>query len=110
MAEGDTLVTVAFIPPVPSADHGLPTTGGIAPRISAEMDRFMSALASEGRTPSRTIDVGIVPASQIVADRFGIDVGSRVVARQRIRSIDGEPFNINDTFYPYDLAASTEIM
>lgn len=81
-----------------------------APRISAEMDRFMSALASEGRTPSQTIDVAIVSASQIVADRFGIDVGSRVVARQRVRSIDGEPFNINDTFYPYDLAASTAIM
>ena len=81
-----------------------------APRISAEMDRFMSALAQEGRQPSQSIDVAIVPAPKIVAERFGIDPGTTVVARQRVRSIDGEPFNINDTFYPYDLAANTEIM
>lgn len=81
-----------------------------APRISAEMDRFMSALARDGRTPSQSIDVAIVSASTIVAERLGVDAGARVVARQRVRSIDGEPFNINDTFYPYDLAIDTEIM
>jgi GntR family transcriptional regulator len=81
-----------------------------APRTSAEMDRFMSALASEGRAPSQTIDVAIVPAPQIIAERLGIAPGSKVVVRQRVRSIDGEPFNINDTFYPYELASTTEIM
>jgi DNA-binding GntR family transcriptional regulator len=81
-----------------------------APRTSAEMDRFMSALSRDGRKPAQSIDVAIVAAPQIVADRLGVEQGERVVARQRVRSIDGEPFNINDTFYPYELAASTEIM
>ena len=38
-----------------------------APRISAEMDRFMSALSQDGRQPAQSIDVAIVPAPKIVA-------------------------------------------
>jgi GntR family transcriptional regulator len=80
------------------------------PRTSAEMDRFMSTLYQEGRNPSQTIDVAIVPAPALVADRLGIEHNDRVVVRRRVRSIDGEPFNINDTYYLYDLAINTEIM
>jgi GntR family transcriptional regulator len=80
------------------------------PRISREMDRFMSYLAKDGRKPSQTIDVGVVNAPPVVAQRLGIEPGSPVVVRKRVRSLDGEPFNINDTYYPYELAKGTEIM
>jgi DNA-binding GntR family transcriptional regulator len=80
------------------------------PRISTEMDRFMSSLVRAGRNPSQSIDVAIVHASPLVAARLGVEPGSPVVARKRIRFIDGEPFNINDTFHRYDLAINTEIM
>jgi GntR family transcriptional regulator len=32
------------------------------------------------------------------------------VVRRRVRSLDGEPFNINDTYYPYEQALHTEVM
>lgn len=80
------------------------------PRISQEMDRFMSFLAKEGRQPSQTIGVSVVSAPELVAQRLEIEPGSPVVVRKRVRSLDGEPFNINDTYYPYELAQGTEIM
>jgi GntR family transcriptional regulator len=80
------------------------------PRMSTEMDRFMSALHREGRKPSQTIDVAVVNAPAFVAKRLGVEPGSRVVVRRRVRFIDGEPFNINDTYHRYDLVVNTEIM
>ncbi len=80
------------------------------PRISQAMDRFTATLTNEGRQPSQSIDVAVVSAPVLVAQRLNIEPGSRVVVRKRVRSLDGEPFNINDTYYPYDLALSTEIM
>ena len=80
------------------------------PRISHEMDRFMSRLSLDGRSPEQNIEVAIVPATEIIAGRLGVSVGELVVARKRVRYLDGQPFNINDTFYRYDLAANTVIM
>ena len=86
----------------PQAEH--------EPRISDEMDRFMSYLSKDGREPAQTIDVSVVNASPLVAQRLNVEPGSPVVVRKRVRSLDGEPFNINDTYYPYELAKGTEIM
>lgn len=80
------------------------------PRTSSEMDRFMSALHREGRTPSQSIDVAVVSAPAFVAKRLEVEPNSRVVVRRRVRYIDGDPFNINDTYYRFDLAINTEIM
>ena len=80
------------------------------PRISATMDRFMSFLMQEGRKPSQSIEVAVEEANEFVAKRYGVPVGTPVVARKRVRSIDGEPFNINDTYYLHDLVKDTAIM
>lgn len=80
------------------------------PRISQTMDRFVAVLTKEGRKPSQTIDVAIESAPPLVAERLRLQPGSRVAVRKRVRSLDGEPFNINDTYYAYDLVANTEIM
>lgn len=80
------------------------------PRQSSTMDRFKTALTEEGRQPSQSIDVAVEQAEGIIAERLGVPEGTSVVARKRVRSIDGEPFNVNDTYYPLSLAANTAVM
>jgi GntR family transcriptional regulator len=79
-------------------------------RTSPTMDRFTAAFTRHGRNPSMTIEVVVVRAEDLVAERLGIELGSKVVARKRVVSLDGEPFHINDTYYPYELVRDTEIM
>jgi DNA-binding GntR family transcriptional regulator len=80
------------------------------PRRSATMDRFTAALSQEGREPSQSIEVAVENASGLIAQRLGVAEGTPVVARKRVRFIDGEPFNINDTYYTLELAAGTAVM
>lgn len=80
------------------------------PRRSATMDRFQAALVEEGRAPSQTIDIAVVGAEGILAERFGVPEGASLAVRRRVRYIDGEPFNINDTFHLHELAKDTAIM
>ncbi len=77
---------------------------------SPEMDTFMAARAAEGRTPSQTIDVAIVTPPPVVAERLRLDDGAAAVVRRRVRSLDGEPYYINDSYYPLDLVSGSEIM
>jgi DNA-binding GntR family transcriptional regulator len=70
----------------------------------------MVALFEEGRTPSQQIDVRIEGADRIVAERYGVPEGTSMAVRRRVRSIDREPFNINDTYYLLDLVKDTPIM
>lgn len=79
------------------------------PAPSPEMDRFMAELVGEGREPSQSIDVTVVPPPRDVADRLRT-TDPVVVLRRRTRSIDGELFNINDSYYPRDLVDGSEIM
>lgn len=80
------------------------------PRTSSTVDRFMSGLLQEGRTPSQSIDIAVEQASGVIAERFGVADGTPVVARKRVRSIDDEPFNINDTYYLHSVAKDTAVM
>jgi GntR family transcriptional regulator len=75
-----------------------------------EMDRFFQQITEEGRTPSQTIEVSMVAATPEVAQRLQVLVGHVVVARRRVRSINGEPVNINDSHYPLDVVKDSEIM
>lgn len=77
---------------------------------SPTMDRFTASFTRQGRNPSMEIEVAVVKADALVAERLGIELESPVVARKRVIFLDGEPFHINDTFYPYDLASDTKIM
>lgn len=80
------------------------------PRISDKLDQYISCLTKQGRKPSQTIAVAVEPAPEPVARRFGIKPGTPVVVRKRIRWLDGEPFNINDTYYLRSAAEGTEVM
>jgi DNA-binding GntR family transcriptional regulator len=67
---------------------------------SPEMDRFMADHAEAGREPGQSIDVAIVEPPQEVAERLRLQPGEPTVVRRRVRRLDGEPYNINDSYYP----------
>lgn len=75
-----------------------------------EMDTFVQQISNEGRVPTQTIDVALVQASPDIAARLRIDEGTIVVARRRIRFINGQPVNINDSHYPLDVVKDSPIM
>lgn len=77
---------------------------------SPEMDRWMSEQTTLGREPSQRISVEIISPPARVADRLGLSPESLVAVRRRVRYLNNEPFNINDTFYPLELVQGTEIV
>ncbi|MEU4562881.1 GntR family transcriptional regulator [Actinoplanes sp. NPDC023936] len=75
-----------------------------------EMDRFSQQIADEGRVPSQRIEVSLVQATPDLAERLGVAAGATIVARRRVRFINGEPTNINDSHFPLELVKDSEIM
>jgi GntR family transcriptional regulator len=80
------------------------------PRKSDTADRYITGLMLDGRKPSQTIEIAVDPATGIVAERLRVPEGTPVAVRKRVRSIDGEPFNINDTYYLLDKVKDSAIM
>ncbi|GAA4522818.1 GntR family transcriptional regulator [Actinoallomurus oryzae] len=74
------------------------------------VDAWVADVREEGREPSQTIAAEIVNASAAIARCLAIDEGTPVVARRRLRTVDGEPHNLADTYYPLDIAEGTPIM
>lgn len=86
----------------PQAEFGRPP--------SEVMDWFMGHVEQQGGEPSQTINVALVQAPAPVAERLRLAVDEQVVVlRQRVRSVDGERFNLNDTYFPRRLVAGSEI-
>jgi GntR family transcriptional regulator len=75
-----------------------------------QMDRFSQQIVAEGRTPSFVIEVALIEATPDLAQRLQLEIGATLVARRRVRSINGEPTNLNDSHFPIDLVKDTEIM
>ena len=78
--------------------------------LSPEMDRFMMDHSAEGREPRQTIEVSIVDPPGDVKKRLKLADGELAAVRRRIRYLDGEPFNTNDSYFPLRLVQDTEIM
>lgn len=77
---------------------------------SPEMDRFMTEHTAAGRKASQSIDVAIVEPPPDVAKRLQLAGAEAAVVRRRVRSLDGEPYNLNDSYYPLRIVQGTEIM
>lgn len=77
---------------------------------SPEMDRWMEEQTTLGREPSQKISVEIIQAPARVGARLELDADQLVVARRRTRYLDGEPFNLNDSFYPLEMVQGSEIV
>jgi GntR family transcriptional regulator len=53
-----------------------------------------------GRKPSQTIALELATPPADVAARLGLAEGDTVVARKRVRFLDGTSFNTNDSYFP----------
>jgi GntR family transcriptional regulator len=67
-------------------------------------DAYFTEVRQQGRQPSQTFDIRIDPASLEVAQRLRVEEGQGVVVRRMIRYVDGEPWSIQDSSYPMDIA------
>jgi GntR family transcriptional regulator len=79
----------------------------MARREDAPADAWMTEVKEQGFTPgylTRQPRVEILEADEDIARLLEIDLGALVVIRRRIRTVDGRPDNINDTYYDHQLA------
>lgn len=79
------------------------------PDDSPSMDQFVEDQARVGRDASQIIEVAIVAPPPEVAERLALPEGAAAVVRRRIRRLDGQPFNINDSYFPQSIVEGTEI-
>lgn len=82
----------------------------IGERKNAGVDAWVADVAEQGGTGSQDISVAVQQAPPEVAARLELKDGEPVVVRHRVRFIDGEQHNLNDTYYPESIAKGTEIM
>lgn len=74
-------------------------------------DDWKAAAAELGREPSQDIPrVSVEPAPPNVAAWLGVEAGTHVVARRRVRRVDGEPFQLADSWFTTSIALDTDLM
>lgn len=78
-------------------------------RRAKGVDAWLADAADQGRHAGQEIAVAIEEAHADIAERLALPVGELVAARRRLRTIDGEPHNLNDTYYPRSISAGTLI-
>lgn len=70
---------------------------------------FVAQLLAEDRAPSQSIEVSIVIPPPHVAERLRLTEGEWTVLRQRIRHINSQPINLNDSYYPLSMVEGTAV-
>lgn len=77
--------------------------------IGAGVDAWVADNRDQGREGTQTIAVEIAAAPRRIARWLEIPEGEPAVVRRRMRLSDGKPHNLNDTWYPRDIAEGTPI-
>ncbi|RBQ14434.1 GntR family transcriptional regulator [Spongiactinospora rosea] len=77
---------------------------------SVPREAFGFAVSQEGREPSQVIEVSIVEPPEDIAIRLELPDGGLAVVRRRLRFVDGQPYNTNDSFFPHALVRDSEIV
>lgn len=74
------------------------------PADSGSLINFSSQMARLGMTPStQVLSQEIIPASTVLAQILGIEVGQPVVSLYRLRCADGQPLSLTQCYLPHDL-------
>ncbi|WP_069815320.1 GntR family transcriptional regulator [Streptomyces sp. TP-A0874] len=74
-------------------------------------DDWKAAAEEQGRAPTQdTPQVSVEPAPPNVAEWLQLEPGTFVVVRRRIRRVDGEPFQLADSWFPTGIALDTDLM
>lgn len=82
----------------------------LEPQLPGEREEaFATAVKLEGREPSQEIQIAIVNPVEEIASRLGLADGEEAVVRRRLRFVDGQPFNTNDSYFPRWLVGNSEI-
>ena len=67
---------------------------------SASADAWANTIREQGGVPHNQIEIRIVQASPEVAKALDIPEGQPIVNRHRIRSVNGEPHQLSDSYFP----------
>ncbi|MFI0141576.1 GntR family transcriptional regulator [Streptomyces luteogriseus] len=103
-------VFVRRVEPIEFAMHRF-ERGARRDDATSGIDDWKAAILELGRTPSQdtpTVSVDRAPAD--IAAELGVKPGTFVVARRRIRRVDGEPFQLADSWFPTEVAFDTPLM
>ncbi|MEV8057161.1 GntR family transcriptional regulator [Streptomyces antimycoticus] len=74
-------------------------------------DDWKAAAAEQGRVPTQDQPkVAVEPAPADIAHWLGVAPGAFVVVRRRVRRVDGEPFQLADSWFPTGIAIDTDLM
>jgi GntR family transcriptional regulator len=77
-----------------------------APSGGSGDDEGFAGIRAQGRTPSASGPQVIVqPAPGDIAVRLGVPPGTQVVGRRRERYIDGRPWSLRTSYYPFEFVA-----
>lgn len=79
-------------------------------QMAGEADSYVSEVREQGREPSQEFQLRIVPAPAEIAERLQVEEGQPTLVRSLIRYVDGQPWSLQDSFYPMDIAEGTELM
>jgi GntR family transcriptional regulator len=82
----------------------------VAERRVSGMDAWLADAADQGLSAGQDIAVAVAEASPAVASRLAVPERELVIVRRRLRTINDMPHNLNDTYYPRDIAEGTAIM
>jgi GntR family transcriptional regulator len=74
------------------------------------VDAWVADNREQGREGTQSIAVEIAEAPAAVAGLLELPAGALAVVRRRVRFSNGVPHNLNDTWYPVDIAENTPIM
>lgn len=79
-------------------------------RGASANDAYRDELEAQGRKHYAEFTLQIIPATEDVADRLNIEANALVVCRRLILYIDNRPNAIQDSYYPMDIAAGSELL
>ncbi|MCX4792648.1 GntR family transcriptional regulator [Streptomyces sp. NBC_01221] len=78
-------------------------------RDSVAMDDWSTAIKEAGREPAQVVTVTTEASSAEVAEWLRVAIGSPVVKRVRMRSVDSRPFQLSTSWFPESIAAGTPL-
>jgi DNA-binding GntR family transcriptional regulator len=73
------------------------------------VDFFVDQVTEQASDPSQEIEVKMVRPPREVAERLRTG-NAVVVVRMRVRSVNGERYDLNDSYYPADIVQGSEVM
>ncbi|MET9097401.1 GntR family transcriptional regulator [Streptomyces cyaneofuscatus] len=79
-------------------------------RDSSTGDDWSTAIRDAGRDPAQHVTVHRDTADDRIARWLNIQPGTPVVRRVRLRTVDGEPYQLATSTFPEDVAAGSPLM